>query len=205
MTALVPPDRSEHPLVMAVEDHTALAGILGELSTVQTLAAVGRVSAHLAAMHHIVHPLAARRLDDGAVAVEELRRSAHALTVALRLLERRVSGDTRLARVPTGRLTATAALGLRVHARAEGRLVARLLATLDGEDCAALVRRYRLALEHGPTRPHPYTPIRGRLGRLAFRWDAVVDHVRDALDSRPEPWRVPPEGVPAAELPSKCA
>ncbi len=83
---------------------------------------------------------------------------------------------------------------------AERALVTRLEDQLTAAGREHLARKYRRALTHAPTRPHPRSPRSGPLGRVAFwlhgRWDQFLDTV----DSRPGVGRdfpVPLPGVPA--------
>lgn len=198
MTAL-----HDRPLTGLEHDHETLPPAGGDLTREQALVAVEHLSAHLAAMEHVVYPVAARTLVDGPGLVDRARRDAHRMTIALRRLDRHLTGDGILRRVPLTQLWESVVQDGLAHAEAEHRLLTALDLALGRERAADLASRYQNALLGGPSRPHPHAPVRGLRGRLAFRLLALVDRARDALDGRPaftsRPTRpVPPPGVWAA-------
>jgi hypothetical protein len=144
-------------------------------------------SAHLAAFDRAVHPVAARRLAEGAALVERSRRGVSAAQHALRLLERRRTGDVLAAQADDVRLRRRVVALLDDQAVNEDRIVAALAEQLGPDGDGALADAYSTALEHAPTRPHPHAPQRAALGALAFRIDAWRDRVLDVMDSRHVP------------------
>jgi hypothetical protein len=156
------------------------------------------LSAHLTAMEHVVLPVMTTAFADQREALERQRKIARGLHVRLRALEQRIAGDGLAAAVPAQDLTDRLLVMLDEHAQVEEHLVARLVSELDQNSTEDLAERYNQALTHGPTRPHPHAPHRGRLGRLAYSLDAMRDHVLDILDSRHVP--LPQQKKPQREL-----
>lgn len=152
-----------------------------------SLAAVTWASAHLAAVEHALYPAAVAALPDGPVRVQSLRAVDHRLQLALWQLDRRLTGDVHLSRVPVAELEEQVRAGLQAHTAAEGQLVARLRSVLDVEQQRQLDDRLAAAMLRAPTRPHPDTR-HGRLsGRAAFWLGGALDRLRDGLDSRSVP------------------
>ena len=193
------PTRSDvHP----ASDAAGLAGVdhahrharaaLDDAAT-PSLVAVTWASAHLAAVARALHPVVERTLPDGRERVRGQRQVDRALQQALWELDRRLTGDVHLARVPVPVLEERVRETLTAHEQSEHGLVTALLARLDEAQVAALGEHLDACLLRGPTRPHPDTG-QGRLtGAAGFWFGGVVDRVRDALDSRdvPTPHRVP--------------
>lgn len=155
------------------------------------LAEIGEISVHLAALERTVVPAAAARLPDGKAQAEELRRRGRELATALHWLERRLTGDARLARWPAHALSDAARAAAAGHARSERAVVDALSPALDDREIAELARSYRETALVAPTRPHPWLSFRGFTGWIAFKLAARLDGVRDGLDNRS------PDGVRA--------
>lgn len=156
-----------------------------------TFAAVTWASAHLAAVERVLYPAACKALPDGAERVRAQKRVDHRLQLVLWELDRRLTGDVHLRRVPVQVLEDGLRRGLQAHERGESSLVADLVRVLSAEEQKELVERLATVLMRSPTRPHPDTR-HGRFGGdLVFWFDGVVDRVRDSLDSRivPTPHR----------------
>lgn len=149
-------------------------------------AAVAWCSAHLCAADSVLYVAAQRRLPDGRRRVAALRVLDHQLQQALCLLDRRVTGDVHLAGGTIESYAEAVRRRLRAHAEAESRLVEELAADLSAQDQQELCDRLNKAMQHAPTRPHPYTR-HTPLSRLIARLDATVDRVRDVLDNRVVP------------------
>jgi hypothetical protein len=145
------------------------------------------LSAHLTAMEHVVLPVMTAVLDDQREALERQRTIARGLHGRLRALEQRLAGDGLAVAASVEGLSDGLLIMLNEHARIEEDLIARLVGVLDQGAANDLARRYDRALIHGPTRPHPHGPRRGRIGRLVYSLDAIRDHVLDVLDSRHVP------------------
>lgn len=162
------------------------------------LPAVTWCSTHVAAVARVLHPLAARVLPGGPSAVHAATEADHALQQALWTLDRRVTGDVRVAHQDLLALREDLLAALWEHVRQEQRLVDELAGRLPAAQQQALALRLASALRRAPTRPHPSAPVHGPLAAVAFGVDAGVDHVRDALDSRswPTPHDQRPPRVP---------
>ena len=150
------------------------------------LDAVVWLSAHLAAVQHVVRPAASRVLGD-APAIKAMDRGAVRLERTLRSLEQFASGDALAAGTDAGRLTRELTRSVGAQADREHAILRRLGDVLTPQEQADLVAAYRRALEQAPTRPHPHTPHAGRVGALAFWVNARRDRVMDTLDARHVP------------------
>ena len=119
--------------------------------------------------------------DDAAVLAQVLTARAEVESAMLALL-RRLHGDAHERR-PVGRLQATALAALARYLDRE----AEWLVTIDDtlRRVPEVASRMRTLYRHAPTRPHPHAPHQGAAGRIAFRVNSWLDHVRDTLDSRP--------------------
>jgi hypothetical protein len=146
--------------------------------------AIARLSSHLAAMRRAVFLSTA----GGLSAAAELRTAclsrARTAERALRLLERRLSGDMSAVGLPLTALTAWLTQCLDSYWPAERALVNWAETTLAAGDCDQLARDYGCALAHAPTRPHPRCPRSRLLYCLAFRLCSGWDRLLDTMDSR---------------------
>ena len=157
------------------------------------LAAVTWGSAHLAAVTHVLHPLACRTLPDGRERVRAQAVTDRRLELALWQLDRRLTGDVQLQRVGVPALKAAVRRALEAHAEQEHELVTDLADDLTPEELEQLGQDLAAALLRAPTRPHPDTRHGRLVGGLAFWADGIADRVRDSMDSRtvPTPRRLP--------------
>ena len=157
------------------------------------LAAVTWGSAHLAAVTHVLHPLACRTLPDGRERVRAQAVTDRRLELALWQLDRRLTGDVQLQRVGVPALKAAVRRALEAHAEQEHELVTDLADDLTPEELEQLGHDLAAALLRAPTRPHPDTRHGRLVGGLAFWADGIADRVRDSMDSRtvPTPRRLP--------------
>jgi hypothetical protein len=162
------------------------------------LAAITWTSTHLAAVARVLHPLAQRVLPDGAHRLRPVAAADHALQEALWWLDRRLTGDARVADHEVLGLCDAVLIALDRHARLEHALVAELVQHLSGPEQEDLAGQLAAAVRRGPTRPHPNTPVHGPVAALAFGLDAAVDHVRDLLDNRS--WPTPHDEPHARDL-----
>lgn len=158
------------------------------------LVAVGWAAAHLAAVERVLYPAAARVLPDGRARVRAQRSADRRLQQALWRLDRRLTGDVRLAGTPVDGLAQGVRPPLAAHEAGERVLVERLADALDPDEQQALVRALDAAMEHAPSRPHPDTPHGRLLSRPAYWLDARADRFRDLMDNRlgPLPHQVVP-------------
>jgi len=146
--------------------------------------AVVWLSAHLTAMEHVVYPFMRVNLPTNRKELDQQRRLARQMQRTLRSLEQRWSGDGLAPSGSSDRLRAQLTLMIALHEQGEGALLARLSDTITDEAAGTLAEGYDHAIGHGPTRPHPHGPHRGKLGRLTYAFDAARDHILDVLDSR---------------------
>jgi hypothetical protein len=147
--------------------------------------AIARLSGHLAAMWRTVYPQAASRTDaDGQLRAVCLSRGRE-VEWTLRLFQCQLSGDVSAVGRPAAAVLRQLAQRLDSYRSAERALVTWLEDQLAAEGREKLARKYRHALTHAPTRPHPRCPRTGPLCHAGFwlhgRWDRVLD----TMDSRP--------------------
>lgn len=149
--------------------------------------AVVWLSAHLTAMERVIYPEMTKLLSGRRTELQRLHISARRMQTGLRALEQRCAGDGMMAARSLGDLRDRMLVLIEENAALEHALLARLADVVDDEAAESLVARYEHAVRHGPTRPHPHGPRRGRLGRLAYVVDAMRDHALDVVDSRRVP------------------
>jgi len=147
--------------------------------------AIARLSGHLAAMWRTVYPQAAGRLGaDGQLRAVCLSRGRE-VEWTLRLFQCHLSGDVSAVGRPAASVRTLLAQRLDSYRSAERALVTWLEDQLAADGREKLARKYRRALIHAPTRPHPRCPRSGPLCHAGFwlhgRWDRVLD----TMDSRP--------------------
>lgn len=147
------------------------------------LESVTWLSAHTAAAQHVVTPLVGAVLRDRHE-MRALSRDAVEVERNLRLLERFHSGDATVARLDGEPLRRSLVEASDAHAARFGAVLDLLAAALSPAEQRDVVERYREALDHAPTRPHPHAPHSGPAGAIAFRVNAARDRVLDGLDSR---------------------
>ena len=183
----------------------ATQGAVGEVQDVDEpevgYRAIARLSGHLAAMWCTVYPHADGHVGtDGQLRTVCLSR-AREVEWALRLLQCQLSGCVSAVGRPPSAALIMLAQRLDSYRSAERVLVTWLEDQLASENRERLARKYRRALTHAPTRPHPRCPRTGPLRHVAFwlhgRWDRLLD----TMDSRPgvgDGFPVPsPNGGPA--------
>ncbi len=144
-------------------------------------------SAHLAAVGRVVYPAARKHLPDGVSRVRALLEVDRRLQQALWRLDRRVTGDVHLSHIPEDVLEDRVREWLDRHAELERPLIADLRAALGEQQERELVQKLADVMPHAPTRPHPDTPRFLALSTLAFKLDAMADHLRDVMDNRQIP------------------
>jgi hypothetical protein len=154
-------------------------------------AEVAVLSGHLAAVEAVLYPVARQRLDRGRAVVAAHQRLARRIERRMRLIEGRFYGDAYAIdrRVePLQRQLAPLVLAYR---GSEMDLARRLDATLTTAQRRAVAESFAAAIEHAPTRPHPYTPHSRWLAKFVFRVCALCDSAFDVLDNRRVPGRKP--------------
>jgi hypothetical protein len=147
-------------------------------------AEVATLSAHLATVEAVVHPVARRRMADARAVVAAQRRQGRRLEQLMRLIEGRFYGDTHSGALDVDRLQDALMRDVAAYIHAEREMVGRLDATLTAQQRDALVHRYTAAMRFAPTRPHPYVPHPRLLAGATFRMCAVWDRAMDVMDNR---------------------
>jgi hypothetical protein len=174
-----------------VEDHHESARAHLVAPTGPTFAGVAWLSAHLAATEHTLHhALPAGPVARAAAAADQ--QLVGQLKRRLRVLERQLSGDStvHVATNPAGSALLDA---LDAHARTELAIIRIFDRSLDQDQMRALSSRYRDAVQHGATRPHPHGRHSGALEPVVFALNHATDHIMDTLDARPNPLPHPPK------------
>ena len=174
--------RSPLPETATAAHNRARMALTGPPS--RAMDAVVWLSAHLTAMEHVVYPFVRATLPTSRSELDQQRRLTRRMQGALRSLEQRWSGDGLAPPDSSDRLRSQLAVMLAEHERGEEALLAHLFDAISDEAALTLAERYDHAIGHGPTRPHPHGPHRGKLGRLTYALDAARDHILDVLDSR---------------------
>jgi hypothetical protein len=146
-------------------------------------------SRHLGAFHDIVLPAARHRLSAGHALVASYVSQARKLEQALHAVKAWVYGDVHARRLHGHDLWAEVGRLLGELESREQDLVDGLGSAMTVEELAALTERLHHAEEHGPTRPHPFTPHTGPLGRLVHRAWSLADSFWDSAESRVIPHR----------------
>jgi len=166
-----------------VEDHHESARSHLTAPAGPTLSGVVWLSAHLSAIEHAIY----HALPPGAAsqtAVHADQKIARKLKRGLRLLERQLTGDST---APTGFAGTTLMTALDAHAGTELSMIEVLDRSLTPDQMRTVLGRYRDALQHGPTRPHPHGRHTGAVEPFMFALNSASDRIMDALDSRPSP------------------
>ena len=180
------PDSTDRPLADGIgATHGAVGEVRGADEPEVGYRAIARLSGHLAAMWRTVYPHADGHLGtDGQLRAVCLGR-AREVEWTLRLLQCHLSGCVSAVDRPPSAVLVTLAQRLDSYQSAERVLVTWLEDQLGTQSRERLASKYRRALTHAPTRPHPRCPRTGPLRHVAFwlhgRWDRLLD----TMDSRP--------------------
>jgi hypothetical protein len=150
------------------------------------------ISRHLAAVDGVLLPVARKCLPDGHDACAGYVAQARELEHALHAVKASLYGDVNARHLHNDDLLTEVRELLADHEERETALVDGVVSDLDGDELATLAERLHHSEEHAPTRPHPYTPHTGLLGRLVSRVWRVVDGFWDSAENRIIPRRVRP-------------
>jgi hypothetical protein len=184
----IPPTREPTSLDEAADRALCWATHSLSLQGRPMLDAIWWLSTHLAASDRVLHrPLRRQREYRHAVAAQ--RRRARDLEWRLWELDRRVTGDVRLAGRDLAALTDDLRAAVRDYAEAENLLLAAMTRHADEDALRRLADDYAAAVRHAPPRPHPVAQRVPLARPLLLRLEAAVDHVRDVMDSRHVPMR----------------
>ncbi|MFL6091259.1 MAG: hemerythrin domain-containing protein [Aeromicrobium sp.] len=149
------------------------------------------LSRHLAAVEDVLLPRARRTLTDGQEKVHAYVHHARSLESDLHQLKAKLYGDATNDRATWDLLWDDIVEQLNEHTRHEMSLVHGLCEELDPEGARQLASELAAAEERAPTRPHPYTPHTGWMGRLAHRVWRIADQFWDEAEGRLIPHREP--------------
>lgn len=149
-------------------------------------------SKHLHAVDAVLVP-AARRCADHRGLVHDQVAATRALEVALAHAKAHEYGSTWETGYPWPRMWDEVERHLAGERRQEELLAARLSESVDEATLEALADRFRQVEERAPSRPHPYVPHTGPLGRVARRVFGIADAFWDTAENRtvPGPERPP--------------
>lgn len=148
-------------------------------------------SRHLAAVDDVLLPVARARLVDGHAMVANYVAQAKGLEQALHAVKACLYGDVHARRLHGDALLDEVRRLLAEHETREAVILDGLI-SLPDDDVAGLTARLRRTEEHAPTRPHPYTPHTGVLGRMVHRAWSVCDSFWDSAEGRVIPHRIRP-------------
>lgn len=186
--------RDDEPLLQSMEQcrDRALSALTDDAGRAGD--AVAWLSAHVAAVEHVLGPRVLRVL--GAGPVVEHRRATDDLLLRMQVLDRVCAGYA----IPPGaslRMVRDDLVAALVdHAATEDAVVRELLRRVSETDARQLAARYVNALRRGPTRPHPHRARRGPLEPVRFTVDTIRDRIRDVLDARTVPLPRSPDARP---------
>lgn len=175
-----------HELTISIGvTHRAVATVLSSADPDADHMAIARLSAHLAAMRETVCPVARRQPGPARQVLMTYLDSARELDWALRLLHCSLTGEAFAVRLDPNAICTSFQRYLGCYASAEGALVALLDERLPACDRDRIAARYRKALAHAPTRPHPRRPHTGAAYHVRFRLHGFWDRLLDVTDARP--------------------
>jgi hypothetical protein len=146
-------------------------------------------SRHLAAVDDTLLPVAGSSLNGGHDMVSAYVAQSRELEQALHRVKAWMYGDANARHLDGDALWAEVGRLLAEHESREAVLVDGLATALSDEDLTGLAERLRRSEEHAPTRPHPFTPHTGVLGRLVHRAWSVYDSFWDSAEGRVVPHR----------------
>src|SRR5262245_11612382 len=134
---------------------------------------------HLAAVDDVLLPRARKELSHGHAKVHDYVHHARGLENTLHLLKARLYGDATALHRTWEEGWGGVDAWLDDHVTHEQVLMHALAEHLTADEAQRLAVVLPIAEEHSPTRPHPYTPHTGVLGRIAHRFWARADNFWD--------------------------
>lgn len=184
---------SEHEHIRALADEAHSVVVTAEEPRIRyrvtdTFSSV--LSRHLAAVEDVVLPAAHKEIPSGHELVRSYVHHAREMEDALHRLKGRLYGDG-TAHADWESLWTEIIANLDAHARHEESLIHDLAARMNADETRHLVERLKAAEERAPTRPHPYSPHTGWLGRLTHRFWRIADNFWDQAEGRLIPHREP--------------
>ena len=150
-------------------------------------------SKHLHAVDAVLLGPARHRVPDGGALVHDYLRSTKDLEVVLAHVKAHVYGSVYETSFSWPEVWAGVDTAMADHQRHEALLGDRISESLDDAEVDELAQRLYAAELSAPSRPHPYTPHTGMLGRVARTVMRAVDGFWDTVEVRmaPEPERPP--------------
>ena len=150
-------------------------------------------SRHLAAVEAVILAPVRRTVPDGDAQVHRYLETVQQLEHSLTLVKARLYGEVHAASLSWPVLWSRVHTGLTEHNRLETQMVAELIRHGDMAEVDGLARKVFDAEKHAPTRPHPYLPHLGPLGRVSRRVWALADRFWDLAEGRDIGEPVPPK------------
>lgn len=147
---------------------------------------------HLAAVDDALLPVARRRLDGGRQLVTAYILHTRELERTLHAMKARLYGDAHASRLQCGELWMRLRMLLVEHEMQEGAMVGRLADTLSDHEQTELAMRLQRTEERSPTRPHPFSPHTGFVGRVSHRVWSIFDGFWDNAEGRVIPYHPAP-------------
>lgn len=144
---------------------------------------------HLAAVDDVLLPRARKELSHGHAKVADYVRHARRLEHTLHLLKAKMYGDAAALRWTLEGVWDGVDEWLDDHITHEQMLMHALAEHLTAEEEYRLAAKLTASEERSPTRPHPYTPHTGVLGRISHRFWARADSFWDDAEARIVPLR----------------
>lgn len=180
--------------------HRAVTAVLDSTEPDADHLVIARLSAHLAAMRQTVYPVARRQPVPARQLLVTYLHSARELDWALRLLHWHLTGEAFASRLDPAAVCTRFQHDLGCYTSAERALLALLDERLPGGDRDQVAARYRKALAHAPTRPHPRRPHTGTAYQVRFWLHGLWDRLLDTTDARPGTGRdFPPPAPPGGQ------
>jgi hypothetical protein len=149
-------------------------------------------SRHLAAIDEALLPVARKHLPDGHDLIVAYVAQARELEQTLHAVKASIYGDVNARHLHADTLLEESRGLLAEHHERESVLVDGVVESLSDDDLRELAERLHRTEEHAPTRPHPYTPHTGLLGRAVSRVWSVIDSFWDSAEGRVIPHRIRP-------------
>lgn len=149
-------------------------------------------SRHLAAVDDALLPVAQANLDDGHDLVAAYVSQVRELEQVLHAVKAWMYGDANARHLHGDELWTEVRRLLADHQSRECELVDGLATSLTAEELTGLAARLHRTEKHSPTRPHPYMPHTGPIGRLIHRAWWLFDSFWDSAEGRVIPHRVRP-------------
>jgi len=188
--ALGPHERIDELLSSLSAEHPTNAEPRRILELADTFMAT--TSRHLSAIDEALLPVARKHLPDGHDLIVGYVAQARELEQTLHAVKASIYGDVNARRLHADTLLEEARKLLAEHHEHESVLVDGVVESLSDDDLHELAERLHRTEEHAPTRPHPYTPHTGLLGRAVSRVWSVIDSFWDSAEGRVIPHRVRP-------------